>query len=62
VCPGHGSNRARLPCSIEQFLLAQSLLPAAIVVEHNGQAVARPSLPSALAHRRPIEIVQIVRG
>jgi thiamine biosynthesis protein ThiS len=54
---------AALPCSIEQFLLAQKLLPRSVVVEHNGQAVA----PSEFA-RRPLaagdrlEIVKIVAG
>jgi thiamine biosynthesis protein ThiS len=54
---------ARLPCTIEQFLLAQSLLPRSVVVEHNGQAVA----PSEFANRSlhagdRLEIVQIVAG
>ncbi len=31
---------ARLPCSIEEFLVAQELLPRSVVVEHNGEAVA----------------------
>jgi len=54
---------AALPCSIEQFLLAQKLLPRSVVVEHNGQAV----VPSEFA-RRPLtagdrlEIVKIVAG
>ena len=52
-----------LPCSIEQFLLGQSLLPRSVVVEHNGQAVA----PSEFSARRlqsgdRLEIVQIVAG
>jgi thiamine biosynthesis protein ThiS len=54
---------ARLPCSIEEFLVAQGLLPRSIVVEHNGQAVA----PSEFAHRElqpgdRLEIVKIVAG
>ncbi len=54
---------ARLPCSIEEFLIAQSLLPRSVVVEHNGEAVA----PSEFAHRAlragdKLEIVKIVAG
>jgi sulfur carrier protein len=51
------------PCSIEQFLLAQNLLPRSVVVEHNGEAVA----PSEFSSRRlnpgdKLEIVKIVAG
>jgi thiamine biosynthesis protein ThiS len=54
---------ANLPCSIEQFLLAQELRPRSVVVEHNGQAVA----PSEFAQRQlapgdRLEIVHIVAG
>ena len=54
---------ANLPCSIEQFLLAQSLLPRSVVVEYNGQAVA-PSEFSAcqLSAGDKLEIVKIVAG
>lgn len=51
------------PCSLEQFLLQQKLLPRSVVVEHNGEAVA----PSEFA-TRPVapgdrlEIVRIVAG
>jgi thiamine biosynthesis protein ThiS len=54
---------ANLPCSIEDFLVAQKLLPRSVVVEHNGEAVA----PSEFS-RRPLragdrlEIVKIVAG
>ena len=54
---------APLPCSIEEFLVAQKLLPRSVVVEHNGEAVA----PSEFS-RRPLsagdrlEIVKIVAG
>ena len=53
----------KLPCSIEEFLIAQSLLPRSVVVEHNGDAVA----PSEFAQRRlqagdRLEIVNIVAG
>lgn len=54
---------ARLPCSIEQFLLEQKVRPRSVVVEHNGRAVA----PSEFAARQladgdRLEIVQIVAG
>ena len=54
---------ASLPCSIEQFLIAQNLLPRSVVVEHNGEAVA----PSEFSHRQlksgdRLEIVKIVAG
>lgn len=53
----------QLPCSLEEFLLAQKLLPRSVVVEHNGEAVA----PSQFAQRRVnpgdrLEIVKIVAG
>jgi sulfur carrier protein len=54
---------AKLPCTIEQFLLAQGLLPRSVVVEHNGDAVA----PSEFATRPlragdRLEIVKTVAG
>lgn len=54
---------AELPCTIEQFLIAQSLLPRSVVVEHNGEAVA----PSEFSQRQlktgdRLEIVKIVAG
>ena len=54
---------ARLPCTLEQFLVAQNLLPRSVVVEHNGEAVA----PSEFAGRQlragdRLEIVKIVAG
>ena len=54
---------AALPCTIEEFLLAQKLLPKSVVVEHNGEAVA----PSEFANRMlatgdRLEIVNIVAG
>lgn len=53
----------KLPCSLEQFLLAQNLLPRSVVVEHNGEAVA----PSEFSSRQlkagdRLEIVKIVAG
>jgi thiamine biosynthesis protein ThiS len=52
-----------LPCTIEQFLVTQKLLPRSVVVEHNGEAVA----PSEFANRMlaagdRLEIVKIVAG
>jgi thiamine biosynthesis protein ThiS len=54
---------AQLPCTIEEFPVAQGLLPRSVVVEHNGEAVA----PSEFSHRRlnagdRLEIVKIVAG
>ena len=54
---------AALPCSIEEFLIAQQLRPRSVVVEHNGEAVA----PSEFSGRRlnagdRLEIVKIVAG
>lgn len=54
---------AKLPCSLEEFLLAQNLLPRSVVVEHNGAAVA----PSEFSKRQlaagdRLEIVKIVAG
>ena len=31
----------QLPCTLEAFLIGQSLLPRSVVVEHNGEAQAR---------------------
>ena len=54
---------ADLPCSIEQFLLAQKLLPRSVVVEHNGQAVAPSEFPvRRLNAGDKLEIVKIVAG
>ncbi len=54
---------AKLPCSVEEFLVAQKLLPRSVVVEHNGEAVA----PSEFSQRQlntgdRLEIVKIVAG
>lgn len=55
--------QAKLPCSIEEFLLGRSLWPGGVVVEQNGQAVA----PSEFQRRQiqagdRLEIVRIVAG
>lgn len=54
---------SQLPCTIEEFLVAQGLLPRSVVVEHNGEAVA----PSEFSKRQlkagdRLEIVKIVAG
>jgi len=54
---------AKLPCTVEEFLRAQGLLPRSVVVEHNGEAVA----PSEFSKRQlnpgdRLEIVKIVAG
>ncbi len=53
----------KLPCTLEEFLMAQGLLPRSVVVEHNGEAVA----PSEFSRRQlnagdRLEIVKIVAG
>jgi sulfur carrier protein len=54
---------AQLPCTLEEFLVGQKLLPRSVVVEHNGEAVA----PSEFSNRilkagDRLEIVKIVAG
>ena len=52
-----------LPCSIEQFLLAQKLLPRSVVVELNGEAVAPSEFSTMKVNAGDkLEIVQIVAG
>jgi len=54
---------AKVPCSIEAFLLAQRLLPRSVVVEHNGEAVAPSEFPRReLKAGDRLEIVKIVAG
>jgi sulfur carrier protein len=55
--------QATLPSSLEQFLIAQHLLPRSVVVELNGEAIS----PSEFPHRQlqagdRLEIVKIVAG
>lgn len=55
--------RARVPCTLEEFLRALDLLPRSVVVEQNGV----PIVPSEFAHRQVnagdrLEIVRIVAG
>lgn len=52
-----------LPCTLEEFLVAQQLLPRSVVVELNGEAVS----PSEFSRRvlqsgDRLEIVRIVAG
>ena len=53
----------KFPCSLEQFLRSQNLLPRSVVVELNRQAVA-PSefLSRQLCPGDRLEIVRIVAG
>lgn len=54
---------AQLPCSLEEFLVRQNLLPRSVVVEHNGEAVAPSEFASrVLAVGDRLEIVKIVAG
>jgi len=51
------------PCTLEDFLRSQNLLPRSVVVEHNGQAVAPSEFPSRQLHPGDrLEIVRIVAG
>jgi thiamine biosynthesis protein ThiS len=54
---------ANLPCSVEDFLLAQKLLPRSVVVEHNGEAVAPSEFSKRILNAGDkLEIVKIVAG
>lgn len=54
---------AQLPCTLEEFLMAQKLLPRSVVVEHNGEAVAPSEFPRRQLHVGDrLEIVKIVAG
>ena len=54
---------AKLPCTLEEFLVAQKLLPRSVVVEHNGEAVAPSEFSQCLLHAGDrLEIVKIVAG
>ena len=55
--------RAPLPCSIEDFLVSQGLLPRSVVVEQNGEAVAPSEFPKRQVQAGDrLEIVKIVAG
>ena len=52
-----------LPCSIQEFLVGQQLLPRSVVVEHNGEAVAPSEFPRRQLHAGDrLEVVKIVAG
>lgn len=54
---------AELPCSLEEFLIAQNQLPRSVVVEHNGNAVAPSEFGRIqLSTGDRLEIVRIVAG
>lgn len=54
---------ATFPCTVEQFLVAQQLLPRSVVVEHNGHAVSPSEFPKRpLQPGDRLEIVRIVAG
>ncbi len=54
---------AVFPCTVEQFLVAQQLLPRSVVVEHNGEAVSPSEFGQrALVPGDRLEIVRIVAG
>jgi sulfur carrier protein len=54
---------ARLPCTLEEFLVAQSLPPRSVVVELNGEAVSPSEFPGrTLKEGDRLEIVRIVAG
>lgn len=51
------------PCTLEEFLVRQGLLPRSLVVELNGEAVAPSEFAGwALADGARLEIVKIVAG
>lgn len=57
------SVEVKVPCSIEEFLVAQKLLPRSVVVEHNGEAVAPSEFSQRLLQADDrLEIVKIVAG
>ncbi len=54
---------AKLPCTLEDFLVAQGLLLRSVVVEHNGEAVAPSEFPQRQLNAGDrLEIVKIVAG
>jgi thiamine biosynthesis protein ThiS len=54
---------AQLPCSLEEFLIGQKLLPRSVVVEHNGEAVAPSEFSKRMVNAGDrLEIVKIVAG
>lgn len=60
----NGESRAvELPCTLDEFLRRQQLLPRSVVVELNGEAVAPSEFTTRpLAAGDRLEIVRIVAG
>lgn len=57
------SVEARLPCTVEEFLVAQNFPPRSVVVEHNGEAVSPSDFSLRQIHAGDrLEIVKIVAG
>jgi thiamine biosynthesis protein ThiS len=55
--------KANLPCTIEEFLVANNFLPRSVVVEHNGEAVAPSEFKNRIINDGDrVEIVKIVAG
>ncbi len=55
--------QVQFPCSIEEFLVRQHLLPRSVVVEQNGEAVAPSEFSGrTLCENDRLEIVCIVAG
>jgi sulfur carrier protein len=52
-----------MPCTLEQFLAEQGLLPRSVVVEHNGEAVAPSEFKRRDLHPGDrLEVVKIAAG
>lgn len=55
--------QATLPCTLQEFLISQDILPRSVVVEHNGDAVTPSEFSSRqLASGDRLEIVRVVAG
>ena len=51
------------PCTLQNFLVSQGILPRSVVVEQNGQAVAPSEFPTRqLAPGDRLYIVRVVAG
>ena len=54
---------AAVPCTVEEFLLHEGLLPRSVVVEHNGEAIAPSQFGSRILKAGDrLEIVKVVAG
>jgi thiamine biosynthesis protein ThiS len=57
------SLETELPCTLEEFLNGQGLLPRSVVIEQNGEAVAPSEFPVRTVRAGDrLEIVKIVAG